>query len=350
MPVRLCFMLHSILDNVAWPYDMLVTYKHELKTLISFYKRLGFTFVKSCDLASCASRCVSLTFDDGYLDNWTLLHPWLEAERIPYTVFINRDFVEQSTVTRAFGDTRPGYLNIAEIKRMHESGIADIQSHSVTHTWYPTSPRIIDIFTPSKKSEYPWLLWNRCPATKPSWLHNDYRAVNGLPVFENDRSLRAHQFLFDVEMLRHFEKTVVDRQLNPDAANLLLMGEYKDIGRLETEAEQERRYEAEIRDNANFIRDILGYHPSILCWPGGAYNPLSEKVAYRTHAATTIKKGFGLESHHLHRLSPGNPYARDRFPWSNLTLTLSLYTARYCARALHYGVSAKPRPQSSSIS
>jgi peptidoglycan/xylan/chitin deacetylase (PgdA/CDA1 family) len=342
MPMRLCFMLHSILDDVKWPYDSLVTYKTELKTLVSFYKRLGFTFVKSCDLASCGNRCVSLTFDDGYLDNWTLLHPLLEAEHIPYTVFINKDFVEESTVARAFGVTSPGYLNIAEIKRMHESGIADIQSHSVTHTWYPTSPRIIDVFTPNQKAQYPWMLWNRYPAAKPSWLHNDYRAVNGLPVFEHDRSLRAHQFLFDIEMLRHFEKKVADHQLNPDAANLLLISEYKNIGRLETKIEQEQRYEAEIRDNDNFINDILGYHPSILCWPGGAYNPLSIKVAHRFHATTTIKRGFGLESHHLHRLSPGNPYARDRFPWNNLTLTLGFYTARYCAQALHYRSSRSP--------
>ena len=50
MPMRLCFMLHSILDDVAWPYDWLVTYKSELQTVITFYRRLGFTFVKASEL------------------------------------------------------------------------------------------------------------------------------------------------------------------------------------------------------------------------------------------------------------------------------------------------------------
>ena len=163
----------------------------------------------------------------------------LEAMKVPYTVFVNKDFVERSDVVRPFGCVTPGYLSVGEIKRMHESGLVDIQSHSVTHTWYPTAPRVVDVFDRSHVAKYPWLLWNRNPGRKPFWLQENYREFQGMPVFENDRSLRARQYLFDEDRLAHFKRTVKERHLNSDGANALLMAEYRDMGRLESDVEQE---------------------------------------------------------------------------------------------------------------
>jgi len=324
-------MLHSVLSDDGWDYSFLSNSLDELDRLITFYRRAGFAFAKASELAEARRRSVCLTFDDGFADNWTLLHPFLAERKIPYTVFINKDFVEKSDQVRPFGDRRPGYLSIGELRRMHESGLCDLQSHSVTHTWYPTAGRVVDIFKPSDKGAYPWMLWNDQPQLKPHWLQADYSHLVGLPVFENDRSLRARRFVFDADKLAHFQGRVRADGLNAPAANELLTGEYPDIGHAETPAERDARYVAEIRDNAQFIQDVLGYHPNVMCWPGGAFNAVSEALAYRFHDCTTIKRSYGADRRFMHRLSPCNPYGRDRFPWQHFRLTLLGYTVRHAA-------------------
>ena len=333
MTLRLAFMLHSVLQGPQWDYSYLSYSPAELVALIGFYRRLGFEFVKASDFFAGDSRRVCLTFDDGFLDNWTLLHPLLAERGVPYTVFVCRDFVEPTSTVRPHGDRTPGYLSQGEIRRMHESGLADIQSHSVTHTWYPTAEAVVDVFSPAQKAKYPWLLWNAEPASKPQWLQADYSRLAGLPVFQNDRSLRARRFLFDDDKLAHFQRRVVADGLNAEQAELLRRREYGRLGRSETPAEQQARYEAEIAGNADFIDGLLGYRPSVMCWPGGAYNELSEAVAYRFHACTTLPRAYGRDERYMHRISPGNPYGRDRFPWKHPRLTWALYTLRHASRS-----------------
>jgi len=334
MALRMSFMLHSVLDDVPWDYRYLSSPLGELDKLIKLCRCAGLQFIKARDYPQADHNCVCLTFDDGYLDNWTILHSFMEARRIPYTVFVNEHFVERSCQVRKPGERRPGYLSVGELIRMHESGLADIQSHSRTHTWYATSAKVIDIFQPAKKAEYPWLLWNSRPLEKHQWLEADYGELTGMPVFENDRSLRARRFVFDPDKLDHFTRRVRTGQLSAEDANKLLQAEYGDIGRRETPSEQEARYEAEIRDNAVFIEGALGYNPSVLCWPGGAYCALSKDIAYRFHSCTTIKRGYGRDARFMHRMSPSNPYGRDKFPWKHFRLTLLLYMFRYAAGSL----------------
>jgi len=324
-------MMHSVLSDDGWDYSFLSTSLDELDRLIAFYRRGGFDFVKARELAETRRRSVCLTFDDGFCDNWTLLHPFLAQRKIPYTVFVNRDFVEKTDTVREWADRTPGYLSIGELKRMHESGLCDLQSHSATHTWYPIAGRVVDVFKPGDKAKYPWMGWNDQPRLKPYWLQADYSHLVGLPVFENDRSLRARRFVFDADKLAHFQGQVQADRLDADAANELLVREYPDIGRAETPAERQARYVAEIRDNAEFIREVLGYHPSVMCWPGGAFNDESEALAQRFHDCTTIKRGYGADRRFMHRLSPSNPYGRDRFPWKHFRLTLLGYTVRHAA-------------------
>jgi hypothetical protein len=64
---------------------------------------------------------IALTFDDGYLDNFTVVFPILRTHHFLATFFV---------VTAAVG--KPGYFTWADLRLMHAAGMA-IESHTVHH-------------------------------------------------------------------------------------------------------------------------------------------------------------------------------------------------------------------------
>src|SRR3989344_8413921 len=73
-------------------------------------------------------RCVVLTFDDGYRNNYTHVFLILRKHRFPATIFV---------VTGRIGgvDEKNGleYLREDELKEMEASGLVDIEPHTETH-------------------------------------------------------------------------------------------------------------------------------------------------------------------------------------------------------------------------
>lgn len=71
-------------------------------------------------------KTVAVTFDDGYLDNYTNTFPVFKKYDIPVTIFvvINR-------VGKRLG--RDDYMNWQQIKEMAESGLVTIASHTFSH-------------------------------------------------------------------------------------------------------------------------------------------------------------------------------------------------------------------------
>jgi len=69
---------------------------------------------------------ILLTFDDGYLNNYTELYPLLQRYGAKATFFVCPRFIEEE-------DTR--FLHEAEIRELAASELVDIQSHSYSH--YP---------------------------------------------------------------------------------------------------------------------------------------------------------------------------------------------------------------------
>lgn len=74
-------------------------------------------------------RPVLITFDDGYVDNYTTAYPILKKYNLKATIFIVTGFVSK----------RNGYLTWDQLREMEKNGIT-AQSHTVTHAPLPELP------------------------------------------------------------------------------------------------------------------------------------------------------------------------------------------------------------------
>lgn len=109
-------------------------------------------------------RSVWLTFDDGWSSVWSVAFPIAKRYGLRFTAFICPELIEESDECRTTiesgldpdearqRDSGPrGRLTWGELKQMSQSGLGDVQSHSLNHGlvfWSPDaqiSPRDVDL-------------------------------------------------------------------------------------------------------------------------------------------------------------------------------------------------------------
>lgn len=288
------------------------------------------------------TRSVVLTFDDGFLDNYVIAYPLARRYGARFTVFVNPDFVEPNSVVRSTLDdvwagklAKPdlkwwGYLSWKELSLLQNSGVVDIQSHALTHTWYPVSNKIIDFHHPG--ANYYWLYWNLRPERKPYWLHDYTHELIpfGYPVYENKKALLARIYEPSVNVIESlinyvivhggtsfFEQPDWRQQLERVSVNTPENG-----GRYESEQEQYMRLTNELRGSKEIIEEKLGKAVFFLAWPGGGHNEaliqLAQKVGYW---ATTKGKQLNYPGSGLPQIMRGAASFSNRFPlWFRMVL------------------------------
>lgn len=123
--VPIFLMLHSVSETVVDPTCANNTLRpSELERLILDLKTAGYTFQRAGDAVERpVRRGVVLTFDDGYLDNYTDLFPILRRQQVPATCFVTSQ-----------GATNPAYLTPAQIREMEASGLVEFGGHTAHHT------------------------------------------------------------------------------------------------------------------------------------------------------------------------------------------------------------------------
>ncbi len=265
------------------------------------------------------SNSICLTFDDGYLDNWVYLFPLLKKYNLKATIFINPEFADNREIVRTQfeneismeeQDKALGFLSWEEMREMEQSGHIDIQSHSSSHTWYFTGPKLIDFFSPKEvqnkkkwNEQYPWVSWNERPEQK-TFTHNSFAYFSskvGLPILENGRSLGIRRFLLDEDIeYKMIKYAREDCNFISDNWYLKLKNKFsqitegKVIGRYETDSELKERYWYELKSSKNIIEKKLNKDITIICWPGGAYNEESLKISEEAgYLASTISSKEG---------------------------------------------------------
>jgi peptidoglycan/xylan/chitin deacetylase (PgdA/CDA1 family) len=257
-------------------------------------------------------KTVAVTFDDGYLDNWTYAVPILRKYGFAGTVFVTTDFVDKRDIVRPTLDDKGfdaidgnalevrGFMSWRELQRASAENVLSVESHGVTHTYYPTSPDIVDFHHPG--DSHLWLDWNAYPEDKPSYLERigQNRIAWGTPVYAHGRSLRIRRYFPDpreteevIEFVREkgaesFFETPGWRDTLAAIVQRMRKGRpAKD--RYETPEEKIARYEDELVGSRKRIEQGVGRAPSYFVFPGGGYTEESFNMALSVYRAVPLR-------------------------------------------------------------
>lgn len=305
-------MFHSVgLENHPWVWSYISEPVRTFEEKIALLKKKGFVGVHWHELYEhMAGRCVLpdnaifLTFDDGYLDNWVYVYPILKKYGMKGTIFVSPDFIDPAEAVRANLDdvaegrckpeelSEAGFLNWAELREMESSGLIDIQSHAMTHTWHFTGPRIVDFHRHYPTTPYPWLFWNTRPDRKPYYLTEDQQSFLpwGYPIFEHGKALVATRFLPDAKAVAHVTGEVTERGgldffRRPDWRQILLdrcASEFEGglmPGTYESPESRRARIADELQRSKDIIGTKLGKQVDFICWPGGGNDEQVQEIA-----------------------------------------------------------------------
>ncbi len=119
-------MYHGV-TNDMWGMTELFVKPESMEEQIAWMVENGYTPIWFEDLPYIdeIEKPVILTFDDGYMDNYTELFPILQKYNAKATIFV---------VTGTI-DYNPRSLTAEQIKELSDSGLVSIQSHTATHPY-----------------------------------------------------------------------------------------------------------------------------------------------------------------------------------------------------------------------
>lgn len=317
------FMYHSVgIPNKKWKWNNLTIPYQNFEAQLLFLKKNNYNTINLSDLyehifhdKAIPKKPIILTFDDGYADNYIFAYPLLKKFGFIGTIFVNPEFVDPRNIVRQRIDETSdinkletfGFLSWDEMKIMEKDNTIDIQSHAMTHTWYPISDQVIDFRHPN--DEYCWMTWNSHPKQKPFLQIENYDLVGyGSPVYKNEKSLMAKTFIPDNNLTQHLVDFV--RKLGdfsffsvPNWKEILTKeyNKYReqfDVATyFETEKEYLDRIRYELRESKRIIEEKLNKKIEFLCWPGGSGTTagvnISKEVGYKmTTAARDINSSI----------------------------------------------------------
>lgn len=137
-------MYHSVCRTNNNDY---VLHPNKLESDLLFLKKHGYKSVWLSELADFAAgkgklpdKPIVLSFDDGFYNNYSVVLPLMKKHGFRFTVCVVGRFIEKE-------DGAPdrssiySYLNYADIRRMHESGLVEFANH--TYDWHhPKGKRV----------------------------------------------------------------------------------------------------------------------------------------------------------------------------------------------------------------
>lgn len=267
-----------------------------------------------------------ITFDDGYADNWIWAYPLLKRYGMKATIFVSPEFtdarsgcypnLEDYEAGRATPDdlSRWGFLSWDEMIAMEKTGLIDIQSHSLTHTKYFVSDKLVGFHHPGNDAVY--AISNMFPEHKPYYISDpgfNTLLPWGYPLFEERASLMARkveinpEFIDEcVRVLKHYDFEAYTFSSAFKTVEPILKS-YREKGILvtsvETEEEYTHRVSSELRLSKSIIESRLGKRVDFLCWPHGSNDDFLHRLALdEGYLMTTTGKAVGVSRSDMTRL------------------------------------------------
>ena len=261
---------------------------------------------------------VCLTFDDGLLDNWVYAYPIAKKYGMRFTLFVSPDCVDPRDLVRPTLEdvwagrcretdlTGLGYATWPELRNMQESGVVDVQSHTMTHAKYISGPSVRSFYYGGHTGMHAIL--NSRPDLRPFYLTDPEFETYlpwGTPLFEESSAVVARRhfinepFVEEVLLLaRTHDLKDPDRRLAFEAEARAIHQDYQEKEELVTAIEPEADYLARLRheivDSKKIIEEKLGKPVRFLCWPHGENNARAHTIAREAgYLATTSGKMHG---------------------------------------------------------
>jgi peptidoglycan/xylan/chitin deacetylase (PgdA/CDA1 family) len=283
---------------------------------------------------------VCLSFDDGLLDNWVYAYPVAKKHGMKFTIFVSPECIEPRSVLRPTledvwnGKCKEeeleslGYLSWGELKIMQESGVVDVQSHTMTHAKYVCSPNLSGFYYGGFKGYHPIL--NANPKLRPTYMRDasfEKRLALGTPLFEETSAVVVKKHFVNQEFI---DETVAlakkhdlqdnDGRLAYEKAARELADDFGRSGKLIEGIERDDDFRArlayEIVDSKHIIEEKLGKPVQFLCWPHGDNSSAAHTLAKESGYLATTSGKMLREQNETDRI-PRLAADFDNSPWVN---------------------------------
>lgn len=316
---------HSVApsQNTKWFRSYLTLELKYFEEQLKYFKENGYKHIFLKDIIqerldsyiAHNEKIVCLTFDDGYLDNFIYVYPLLKKYNAKATIFVNPVFVDKNnTIRKSLADywnnkatleeiNQWGFLSWDEMRLMEQSGFVDVQSHTLTHTKYFVSDKIVGFHHPGEDCLY--FIGNEYPERLPHYIEDrefEKLIPYGYPVFEESSSIVARKADINPSFRYSVIQTLKDYNWNSgyDFNKLfeIIKPFYDEAKRtnsiiesVETEDEYRKRVYFELKESKEIIEKELNKKVDICCWPHGDNNEFAHKTALEIgYTATTIGK------------------------------------------------------------
>lgn len=258
---------------------------------------------------------LNIQFDDGFLDNWIFAYPLIKKYNLKATIFVNPEFVDEKNIKPRPNledywngnisldklNSYDGYLNWEEMRLMEGSGHIEIQSHTMTHTKYFASDKIIGFHHKGADCLYP--IGNEYKNKKPYYISNDSfekLIPYGTPFFEEKSAVVTKIRKTNPEL----NSLVIDK-LQPFLSNynfekwysavLPIYLDYSVKGKvfsnIETDEEFNKRVHWELAESKKILEEKLSKKIYFVCWPHGENDDFAHNTALSVgYKATSVGK------------------------------------------------------------
>lgn len=173
------------------------------------------------DSKATVNNCIFITFDDGLKHVWTVAYPLLKKYGLHATCYIIPGCISETdkrvrptledvwqgkaseSEVMGIHKNEPALATWEEIKIMHDSGVIDFQSHTMTHGLVPVSDTITDFIHP----EFDLYFYGNVYV--PLYAKNGKDVISrdpqlGMPIYESRPRMQAEARYFDDENLREY--------------------------------------------------------------------------------------------------------------------------------------------------
>ena len=141
------WMLHRVVEqrsNNPEQRELEVTPQFLEKTIIE-YKKSGYRFVSIDEAVEILQKThlspftihhspfICLTFDDGYLDNYTIAYPLLKRLNVPFAIYVTTGFIDNRLPMWWYTGEQLG-ISTESLKALDAEPLCTIGTHTISHT------------------------------------------------------------------------------------------------------------------------------------------------------------------------------------------------------------------------